>query len=323
MARKLEVLTPEQAQHFVDKGYVRVSGCLDPALAGSGRPRPTPVSATIPSSARPGPRTSSGWTATTRRRSRNISPKGWGAVCDVTGGEDRIDHHIMEIESQHFTTIDSTEWSDAFIVNFRRGADKPWAEPSAAAGGWHKDGSFFRHFLDSREQGLLTIVYWSDVGPKGGGTFIAPDSIKLVARYLADHPEGVDPSFDFGSLIDQCQEFEEVTGRGGRLHHPPPLHAARLLQQPLGPRPLHDQPAGGAEGADGLQPRRPRGVLSLIERATLHALGVERYDFQPTAPREEQWTILGYWQLRELGGCWLERGHALRRASVAPLLNRP
>ncbi len=33
--------------------------------------------------------------------------------------------------------------------------------------------------------------------------------------------------------------------------------------------------------------------LSLIELATLHGLGVDRYDFRPTAPREELWTIVG------------------------------
>ncbi len=33
--------------------------------------------------------------------------------------------------------------------------------------------------------------------------------------------------------------------------------------------------------------------FSLLERATLHALGVERYDFRPTAPREEHWQVIG------------------------------
>jgi hypothetical protein len=33
--------------------------------------------------------------------------------------------------------------------------------------------------------------------------------------------------------------------------------------------------------------------FSLIERATLHGLGVDRYDFRPTAPRDEQWTVIG------------------------------
>jgi len=29
--------------------------------------------------------------------------------------------------------------------------------------------------------------------------------------------------------------------------------------------------------------------FSLLERATLHSLGLERLDFEPTAPREAQW----------------------------------
>ena len=32
----------------------------------------------------------------------------------------------------------------------------------------------FRHYLDSPEQGLLMLTYWGDVGPRSGGTFIAP-----------------------------------------------------------------------------------------------------------------------------------------------------
>ena len=198
----------------------------------------------------------------------------------------------MEIESQHFTTINSTEWSDAFVVNFRRGADKPWIKPSPEAGGWHKDGSFFRHFLDSREQGLLTIVYWSDVAHKGGGTFIAPDSIGVVARYLADHPEGVDPSFDFGSLIGQCQEFVEVTGEVGDfiILHPYMLHASsnnhsRTVRFMTNPPVVLKEPMNFN--------RANPDDFSLIELATLHGLGVERYDFRPTAPREEQWEIIG------------------------------
>ena len=88
----------------------------------------------------------------------------------MVGGQERVDPQVYEIESGHFTTIDSFEWSDAFIVNFRRGADQPWQAPSADLGGWHKDGSYFRHFLDSREQALLTVLLWSDVAPRGGGT---------------------------------------------------------------------------------------------------------------------------------------------------------
>lgn len=292
MAKQFRVLTPEQAQHFVEKGYVRVQGCLDRDLAKRW---------TVEAYTRLGydPDDRSTWAKEIVWMDRNniaaiedISPKAWGALCDVTGGEDRIDHRVMEIESQHFTTIDSTEWSDAFIVNFRRGADKPWMKPSVDAGGWHKDGSFFRHFLDSREQGLLTIVYWSDVGHKGGGTFIAPDSIKHVARYLADRPEGVDPSFDFGSLIDKCEEFVEVTGEVGDfiILHPYMLHASSNNHSP-NVRFMTNPPVVLREAMN--FNRDNPDDFSLIELATLHGLGVDRYDFRPTAPREEQWRVIG------------------------------
>ncbi|MEZ4557815.1 MAG: hypothetical protein R2854_15445 [Caldilineaceae bacterium] len=95
----------------------------------------------------------------------------------------------------------------------------------------------------------------------------------------------------FGGLIDQCQEFVEVTGETGdfiimhsfMLHASSNNHAGRVrfmtnppvvLKEPLN--------FNRADPAD----------FSLLERATLHALGMERYDFQPTAPREERWTVV-------------------------------
>jgi hypothetical protein len=35
------------------------------------------------------------------------------------------------------------------------------------------DGTFFRHFLDSPEQGLLVVPIFSDVEHRGGGTLLA------------------------------------------------------------------------------------------------------------------------------------------------------
>lgn len=292
MAHQLQVLTPEQRQHFIEKGYVTVKGALDRSLAKKwtdeayGRLGYDPVDRST-------------WKKDIVWMDRNhiapikdISPRAWAALCDVCGGEDRIETKVMEIESQHFTTINATEWSDAFIVNFRRGADQPWMKPSVEAGGWHKDGSFFRHFLDSREQGLLTIVYWSDVGHKGGGTFIAPDSIAVVAHYLADHPEGVDPSTDFGALIGGCKEFVEVTGEVGDLIilHPFMLHASSNNHSP-NVRFMTNPPVVLKDPMN--LNREDPADFSLIELATLHGLGVDRYDFRLTAPREEQWTIVG------------------------------
>ena len=93
-----------------------------------------------------------------------VAPKAWDAILDVVGGEDRLETQVMALPESS-TSAPSTRslWSDAFIANFHRGVDQPWQPPSAQVGGWHKDGSYFRHFVDSREQALLTVVLWSDM----------------------------------------------------------------------------------------------------------------------------------------------------------------
>jgi len=203
-----------------------------------------------------------------------IAPKAWQAACALLGGEERVS---------------PCTWGDSMIVNLRKGADQPWQPPSALVGGWHKDGDFFRHFLDSPEQGLLTIVLWSDIGPQGGGTFAAGDSVAPVARLLAAHPEGVlpqgAPEASFGSLINQCSDFVELTGRMGDvvLIHPFLLHAssqnhsgkARFITNP--PISLREPMQFDRKDPDAFSP---------VERAVLQGLGVDRLDFQPAAPRE-------------------------------------
>jgi hypothetical protein len=72
--------------------------------------------------------------------------------------------------------------------------------------------------------------------PKGGGTFVAADSVPVVARFLAGHPEGVLPGeFDYAGLIGQCRDFVEMTGQAGDvvlLH----LGVDRLDFVPTAPR---------------------------------------------------------------------------------------
>jgi hypothetical protein len=287
------VLTEEQVQSFLDKGYLIVKDCLDLSIAnrwideayqrlGYDKHDPSTWHKDII------------WMDHKNQMPvRELAPKAWAAILDVVGGEERLETQVMGIQSGHFTTINSFIWSDAFIVNFHRGADKPWQPPSAQAGGWHKDGSYFRHFLDSREQSLLTIVLWSDMLHRGGGTFVAPDSVRVVARYLAQHPEGVDPSdFNFQEMIGQCTQFEELTGKAGDfvILHPFMLHASS--QNVIGkPRFMSNPPVVLKEPLK--LNRASPAEFSLLERATLHYLGVERLDFQPTAPRESHWWPVG------------------------------
>jgi len=284
-----KVLTEEQVQSFLDKGYLVVKDCLDAGIAsrwideayarlGYDKNDPSTWEKDIV------------WLDHHNQLPvHEVAPKAWAALLDVIGGEERLETEVKKIGPGHFTTINSFLWSDAFIVNFHRGADQPWQPPSPQVKGWHKDGSYFRHFLDSREQALLPIVLWSDMLHQGGGTFIAPDSVRLVARYLYQHPEGVGPGdFNFATLISQCTQFEEVTGQAGDfvICHPFMLHASS--QNVIGkPRFMSNPPIVLKEPMN-LNREKP-GDFSLLERATLHYLGLERLDFQPAAPRESFW----------------------------------
>jgi hypothetical protein len=204
---------------------------------------------------------------------KQFAPKVWAAICDLLGGEPRV--------------REPCHWSDHFIVNLREGADRPWQPPAPSVKGWHKDGDFFRHFLDSPEQGLLTIVVWTDIEQRGGGTFIACDSVPVVARFLAAHPEGVLPGeFDFPSLTAQCRDFIEVTACAGDVYllHPYVLHCVSQNHRGV-PRIITNPPVALREPMH--FNRDDPGEFSPVELAVLQGLGVERLDFRPAAPREQ------------------------------------
>jgi ectoine hydroxylase-related dioxygenase (phytanoyl-CoA dioxygenase family) len=201
-----------------------------------------------------------------------FAPQAWHAARELVGGVERMDL--------------PWHWTDGFIANLGVGDDRPWDAPSASVGGWHKDGDFFRHFLDSPEQGLLTLVLWTDMYHQGGGTFIATDSVPVVARFLAEHPEGVLPDdFPFAELIGRCHDFVEVTGEFGDvvLLHPYVLHATS--QNVLGVARIITNPPLALRQPMKFDRGEPAS-FSLVERAVLRGLGVDRLDFAPTAPRE-------------------------------------
>jgi hypothetical protein len=278
------VLTDDQVEQFLTDGYVVIRGCFTREAASAytkslwtrlGYAPDDPATWFEPSVHMPSHHTID---------VASFAPRAWGAVCDLVGGPSRI------------STASPYTWNDGFIVNLWEGADRPWAEASPTAPGWHKDGDFFRHFLDSPEQGLLTLVLWSDVRHQGGATFVAADSVAPVARFLAAHPEGVYPvevptpagspepeRFSYPDLIGQCTRFAEATGEVGDVYllHPYVLHAKAQNVLRL-PRFITNPPLTFASPLrfDGDDP-------SLVEQAVLRALGVARYEFTPTGPREE------------------------------------
>jgi hypothetical protein len=273
MTSGYRVLSSGQERHFLEKGYIVVHDCFTREAAEEytrtvwtrlGYDPDDPTTWTEPSVHMP-----------THRQVdiKEFAPKAWDAVCDLVGGEERIARPYL--------------WGDGFIVNLWQGADRPWSPASARSTGWHKDGDFFRHFLDSPEQGLLTLVLWSDVHHQGGATFVAAGSAGPVARFLAAHPEGVLPTeFPTRELVGECTEFVEATGRLGDVYllHPYMLHAKsqNVLRRP---RLIANPPVRLAEPMRFDRPDPDD--FSLVERVVLRGLGVDRHEFRPTAPREE------------------------------------
>jgi hypothetical protein len=281
------VLTDDDVEHFLDKGYVVIRSCFTREAAAG-------FTAQIWERLGYAERDPSTWVEPTvhmpsRRQLdvREFAPKAWGAACDLVGGAERI------------ATDRPYVWNDGFIVNLWQGADRAWEPPSPASPGWHKDGDFFRHFLDSPEQGLLTLVLWSDVRHRGGATFVAADSVGPVARLLAENPQGLypvrpaageggDPDavlFPCADLIAQCDDFVEAVGEVGDVYllHPYVLHAKsqNLLRIP---RFITNPPLTLA--APMRFDRTDPDELSPVERGVLRALGTTRYEFRPTRPRE-------------------------------------
>ncbi len=274
MAARNSTLTDEQIEQFLTRGHVCLKGAIP-------RVKVDEWAKNVWTRLGYDPRDTATWEkdrihmpSLSHTPVQAFSPTAWGAICDLLGGEDRIKAPAT--------------WGDGFIVNLGATShEAEWVSPQEQKFGWHKDGDFFKHFLDSPEQGLLTIILWSDVLPSGGSTYIACDSVAPIARYLADRPEGVLPgAFPFADLAQQCHDKIEATGEAGDVYllHPYLLHASSLNKLRLA-RLITNPPVALREPMQ--FNRANAGDFSPVEQAVLRGLGVDRYDFVPTAPREE------------------------------------
>jgi hypothetical protein len=203
-----------------------------------------------------------------------FAPKAWSGICQLLGGAERVDSN-------------ASTWKDGFIVNLgtpegHNKIIKPQQLP-----GWHVDGDFFVHYLDSPEQGLLVIPLWSDIAAGGGGTYICPPAIETVANWLHDNPEGVSPRMtpraQAATFPDEA--FVEATGVVGDVYllHPLMLHSAsnNQLRQV---RVITNPPVSVKEP---FVFDREDGSYSAVERKTLAALGKERLNgWKITAARQ-------------------------------------
>lgn len=120
---------------------------------------------------------------------REIAPLAWDAICELCGGEDRI-------------SKGGDKWTDGFIVNLGSKDIEGKVTPPKELEGWHVDGDFFVHFLDSPEQALLVIPCWSDVEENGGATWICDEGPRKIGKLLVKAPflPPISCPFGYGKL---------------------------------------------------------------------------------------------------------------------------
>ena len=219
-------------------------------------------------------------------RLQEVAPRALGAQLDCVWGWDRV------------KDPEQIKLPDSLAVNLcsddsNLGEDG-WR--STRAPGWHKDGWHYRHFLDSPQQGLLLSYFYSDILPGCGGTQMCVDSIGVVARLLAQHPEGIHPdsvqSYIQPHMIKECSEFEELTGEAGDLAIMHPYMVHRVAGNPSG-RPRFAQFPSIQLSQPMQFGRDDPGEYSLSELVALKELGqLKRFDFATeedyvTYPRED------------------------------------
>ena len=287
------IISLEEAEHFVTNGFVVIKGAFSKEHAthvaeqawreldevhGVDKNDPSTWARRSPG---PGP---AGYArlkgSDKQHRLRSLAPRAFQAQLDLVGGAHRFPNN-----GDHLT------WGEGVVSNLGIPDDPRWQPPAARQPGWHKDGWHFRHFLNSPEQALVTVPLYTDIHPKSGGTYLAVDSIRPVARLLMDSPAGIHPDSVQGGgylipgLVEQCCEFGELIGEAGDmvLLHPYMMHRVSINPS--------TRPRFIANMAPVLcEPmkfnREPDDCYSLVELATLHVLGQSSCDFQQERPMQ-------------------------------------
>jgi hypothetical protein len=288
MPAQYRALSQADVDHFLEHGFVHLKDTFSPDKAQNWMTNMWMRLGMSPDAAR-WPIERCNMAGHTGEDVKEFAPKVWDAMCDLLGSGERINGQ-------------GSTWSDALVVNLGdvEGSTRPLGPREL--NGWHVDGDFFTHFLDSPEQALLVVPLLTDVEEGQGPTVGATDSIAHIAKYLVrllvfdrtgdrdsyivqyEHPEGVTPRMTpknsgqaddmnfFINLSARCEKFVHVTGKVGDCYllHPLTLHTASRNCTRV-PRVILNPAVSLAEPFN--FDRANPDDYSLVERKTLLALG--------------------------------------------------
>lgn len=227
--------------------------------------------------------------ATTAYPLESVAPKAAEALFEIVGDPETLKFHGLP---------------DNLIVNFPDPTADWWPPERFDSPGskWHKDGDWFRHYLDSPEQAMLGIVFWRDVTYRQGATYLAVDSIPAVARRLAAHPEGFEPPVPVADIVSACRDFRALTAPQGTIvwAHPFIVHSASV-NATNSMRIISNTSVMKREPLRFSGP----GPRTLLEKSVLAALNLSELEFEPTGQRSRV--------LSEREGRWRNDGKRVPR----------
>ena len=164
---KYKHLTSEDAEHFLQHGWLRVEGSMDPQLTDQWVNDLWTRIGYDPND----PKTwHSEYLHLPRHReipAAEFCPEAWAKAVELCGGDEMV-HPYRE-----------RFYGDAFIVNFgSEGTEKIGKDDPRSRDGWHVDDDWYRCFLDSGGNAMTVILCFSDIPERGGGTWVCEDGLQ-------------------------------------------------------------------------------------------------------------------------------------------------
>ncbi len=142
-----------------------------------------------------------------------LMPKAWPILCALVGGRERLQTHTM---------------GEYLILNLRERANLGAVAPHPQWGSWHMDAPSERARIDDFRNGLVLVVLFDDVEIDRGPTYIAPESIREVAREMANGEVDFVDRTSAARIMQRCRRLVPLIGDVGDVYvlHPFMLHSS-------------------------------------------------------------------------------------------------